>query len=259
MRYPRFLAILLLLVTAPLFAAGYAIYLKDGSRIIAKQKYKVDKGRAIIILLNGTETFVPLSQLDVKRTEDANKEGHGGALVLPGTPQDVGPSTVQPPKEKTLSDLVASREATPRVLPESKRERTETPGGIARTKAGFVDFATVARKPYPNAEVTAELQQFFHGQGTEEVEIYQGTRADELLLEITTNSEGSVFKALTTAANALLHIRDASPSRVAAFELLLTTPERERAGQFVLTPEMATDLVAKKVDVTAFFVKHVQF
>lgn len=259
MRYPRFLAILLLLVAAPLFAAGYAIYLKDGSRIIAKQKYTVDKGRAIIILLNGTETFVPLSQLDVKRTEDANKGGHGGALVLPGMPQDVGPSTVQPPKEKTLSDLVASREAAPRVLPESKRERTETPGGIARTKAGFVDFATVARKPFPNAEVTAELQQFFHGQGTEEVEIYQGTRADEPLLEITTNSEGSVFKALTTAANALLHIRDASPNRVAAFELLLTTPERERAGQFVLTPEMATDLVAKKVDVTAFFVKHVQF
>lgn len=259
MRYPRFLAILLLLVTAPLFAAGYAIYLKDGSRIVAKQKYTVDKGRAIIILLNGTQTFVPLSQLDVKRTEDANKEGHGGALVLPGTPQDVGPNTAQPPKEKTLSDLVASREAAPRALPESRRERTETPGGIARTKAGFVDFATVARKPYPNAEVTAELQQFFHGQGTEEVEIYQGTRADQPRLEITTNSEGSVFKALSTAANALLHVRDAFPNRVAGFELLLTTPERERAGQFVLTPEMATDLVAKKVDVTTFFVKHVQF
>jgi hypothetical protein len=262
-RFPRFAVLTLLgilLLAAPLFAAGYAIYLKDGSRILAKQKYTVDKGRAIIILLNGTQTFVPLSQLDVKRTEDANKEGHGDALVLPGTPQDVGPSTAQPPKEKTLSDLVASREAAPRTLPESRRERTETPGGgIARTKAGFVDFATVARKPYPNAEVTAELQQFFHGQGTEEVEIYQGTRADQPLLEITTNSEGSVFKALGTAANALLHVRDAFPNRVAAFELLLTTPERERAGQFVLTPEMATDLVAKKVDVTAFFVKHVQF
>ena len=261
MRYPRLLhlAILILLLAPPLFAAGYAIYLKDGSRIVAKQKYTIDKGRAIIILLNGTQTFVPLSQLDVKRTEDANKEGYGGALVLPGTPQDVGPSTAQPPKEKTLSDLVASREAVPRELPGSKRERTETSGGIARTKAGFVDFATVARKPYPNSEVTAELQQFFHGQGTEEMEIYQGTRPDQPLLEITTNSEGSVFKALTTAANALLHIRDAFPNRVVAFELLLTTPERERAGQFVLTPEMATDLVSKKVEVTAFFIKHVQF
>ena len=46
---------------------------------------------------------------------------------------------------------------------------------------------------------------------------------------------------------------------MAAFELLFTTPARERAGQFVLTPDMATELVAKKVDVTAFFVRNVQF
>src|SRR4030095_5750086 len=121
------------------------------------------------------------------------------------------------------------------------------------------DLGTLGRKPYSHADVTAELQQFFHSQGAEELEIYEGTRADHLMLEITTNSEGSVFKALTTAANALLHIRDLFPNRVAAFELLLTTPERERAGQFVLTPEMATDLVSKKVDVTSFFVKNVQF
>ena len=259
MRHPRFLAILLLLVAVPLFAAGYAIFFKDGSHVIAKEKYRVANGRAIITLLNGTQTFVPLSKIDVKRTEDANAEGHGAAVVLPGTPQDVGPEVAQPPKEKTLSDLVASRVASPRELPGSRRRKAEAPGGIAKTKAGYLDFATVPRKPYPNAEITTGLQQFFRGQGIEGVEIYQGTQSDRPLLEITTHSEGPVFKSLTTAANALLHIRDAFPGRVTAFELLLTTPERERAGQFVLTPEMATDLVSKKVDVTAFFVKHVQF
>lgn len=259
MRHPRFLAILILLVAAPLLAAGYAIYLKDGSRIVAKAKYKVENGRAIITLLNGTQTFVPMSQVDVKRTEDANKEGYGGAVVLPGTPQDVGPTAAQPPKEKTLADLIASKEAAPRELPGSRREKTDTSGGIAKTRAGFLDLATLARKAYPNAEIAAGLQEFFRGQGIEGVEIYHGTQADQPLLEISTNSEGSVFKALATAANALLHIRDAFPGRVAAFELLLTTPERQRAGQFVLTPQMAADLVAKKVDVTAFFVRHVQF
>jgi hypothetical protein len=251
--------ILVLLIAAPLFAAGYAVYLKDGSRIVAKQKYKVENGRAIITLLNGTQTFVLLSQIDVKRTEEANKEGHGGALVLPGTPQDVGPTVAQPAKEKTLADLISSKEAAPRELPESRREKTETTGGVAKTRAGFLDLATLSRRPYPNAEIAAGLQQFFRGQGIEGVEIHHGTQGDRPLLEISTNSEGPVFKALTTAANALLHIRDAFPGRVTAFELLFTTPERERAGQFVLTPEMAADLVAKKVDVTAFFVRHVQF
>ncbi|HEV8579393.1 MAG TPA: hypothetical protein VGX68_09955 [Thermoanaerobaculia bacterium] len=257
---PAILALFALLAAASLFAAGYTIYLKDGSRIVAKQKYKIENGRAIIIQLNGTQTFVPASQIDVKRTEQANKEGYGGAVVLPGTPQDIGTAPTEVKKDKTLADLIKTKEAAPRELPGNRREKTAvSPGGIAKTKAGFLDLGTLARKPYPHADITAEMQQFFHGQGTEELEIYEGTRADHPLLEITTNSEGSVFKTLTTAANALLHIREVFPNRVAAFELLMTTPERERAGQFVLTPEMAADLVSKKVDVTAFFIRNVQF
>lgn len=261
MRYPRFLilALLVLLAAASLFAAGYTIYLKDGSRIVAREKYKIVNGRAIITQLNGTQTFVPASQIDVKRTEQVNKDGYGGAVVLPGTPQDVGPPPAELKKDTTLADLIKTKEAAPRELPGSRREKTESPGTLGKTKAGFIDLGTLARKPYPHTDVTAEMQQFFRSQGTEELEIYEGTRADHPLLEITTNSEGSVFKTLATAANALLHIRDLFPNRVAAFELLLTTPERERAGQFVLTPEMATDLVSKKVDVTSFFVRNVQF
>jgi hypothetical protein len=265
MRHPRFprlasFALLALLAVAPLLAAGYTVILKDGSRIVARQKYTVQKDRAIMTLLNGTQTFVPLSQIDVKRTEEANKDGYGGAVVLPGTPQDVGGPAPETRKDKTLADLITDRAAAPRELPTSRRERADEPAGTVRkTKAGFLDFATLARRPFPHAEVVAELQQFFRGQGTESVELYHGTRADLVLVEISTNSEGSVFKTLSTAANALLHIRDAFPGRVAAFELLMTTPERERAGQFTLTPEMATDLVSKKVDVTAFFVRNVEF
>ena len=44
-----------------------------------------------------------------------------------------------------------------------------------------------------------------------------------------------------------------------ALEVVMKTPARERAGQFVLTPETATALVAKKVDAPAFFVANVQF
>ena len=265
MRHPRFqrlaiLAFLALLTAAPLMAAGYVIYLKDGSRIAAKEKYKVENGRALITLPNGTQSFVLAGQIDVRRTDEANRDGYGGAVVLPGTPQDVGATGTPQVKDKTLADLISTKTAAPRELPTSRREKNEAaPGQLLKTRAGFYDLATLARKPYPHGEVTAALQQFFRGQGLEGVEIYEGTRADRTMLEISTNSEGSVFKALTTAANALLHIRGLHPKRVAAIELLLTTPSRERAGQFVLTPDMATDLISKKVDVTAFFVRNVQF
>ncbi len=271
MRHPRFprrfplrsglalLAFVALLTLAPLAALGYVIYLKDGSTVTAKGKYRIENGRAIITLPNGTQSFIPANQIDTKRTEEANRDGYEGAVVLPGTSQDVGTPT-QPVKDKTLADLISRREAAPRELPLSRREaNTATSGRLVKTRAGYYDLTTLARKPYPHAGVTAEIQNFLRGQGIEGVEIYEGSHADRPLLEITTNSEGSVFKALTTTSTALLHLRDRFPAQVSAVELLLTTPSRERAGQFVITPGMATELVSKKVDVTYFFVKNVQF
>ena len=90
------------------------------------------------------------------------------------------------------------------------------------------------------------------------MEIYQGSQGDRPLLELTTPSEGAVFRVLEVSSNALLHIRGTHP-KVAAFELLMMTPDRQRAGQFVLTPEMAADLAAKQVEVAAFFLRNVQF
>jgi hypothetical protein len=252
--------LLALLAAAPLLAAGYTIFLKDGSSLVAKEKYRVENGRAIITLLNGTQTFVQAAQIDVRRTDDYNRGGHGGAVVLPGAPQDVTPAPSQPQKDKTLADLISTRSAGPRDLPENRRVKSETAASrVGKTKAGYDDFATLARKPYSHTEITAEVQQFFRGQGVEGVEIYEGTQPSHPLLEITTASEGSVMQALSATANALLQIRNHYPDRVEAFEMLLTTPERERAGQFVLTPDLATELVSRRLDATTFFVRNVQF
>lgn len=260
---PALLALLALVAAASLLlaAAAYTIVLKDGSTLVAKEKYTVQNGRAIITLLNGTQTFVPVDQIDVKKTEQANKLGLGTGVLVPGSPQDVGTVPAQPRKDETLADLIHKQGAGARDVPGSKRPQKEQPaaGKLVKTKAGFNDLSAVPRKPYPQADVTAQLQQFFHAQGFDGVEIWEGTQADRPLIEITASSEGTVFKALSTAANGLLQIRTAFPNRVSAFEVLLATTARERAGQFELTPEMATDLVSKKVDVTAFFVKNVQF
>jgi hypothetical protein len=258
---PAILALLGLLAPATFAASGYLVYLKDGHTIPAKEKYKVDKGKAIITLLNGTQTFLPLDQVDVAKTDEANREGYGSAVVLPGSPKDVVPVPAgRSPKDRTLGDLIQARGAAPRELPVSRRDKNAAmPGRMSKTKAGFNDLSTLPQKPYPNAEVATELQQSFHSQGLEEVEIFEGTQGDRPLLAITTNSEGSVFKALSAAANALLRVRDLYPNKVGALELLLTMPSRERAGQFVLTPDQASELAARKTDLSAFFVRNVQF
>lgn len=251
------LALATLLLAGPL--AAYTIYLKDGQTIIAKGKYRLEKGRAIITLPNGTQTFLNAAEIDVRRTEAANRNDLGNAMVLEGNrPSNQQPAAV--PQQKRLSDMIASREVPrePEVRREVRRDTAASPGGVNRTRAGYTDLSGVARKPYSNLELASELQQFLRSQGLQEAEIYSGTQPDRILLEITTNSEGSVFRGLATSANALLHIREAHPG-VAAFEVLMATPERERAGQFLLTPELASDLVAQRVEVTAFFVNNVQF
>lgn len=259
---PAMLALLALLAGASLLlaAAAYTIVLKDGSTLIAKEKYTVQNGRAIITLLNGTQTFVAADQIDVRKTEQANKLGLGNGVLVPGSPQDIGTVPAQPRKDTTLGDLI-HQGAGPREVPANKRQKDQpaSTGKLPKTKAGFNDLSAFPRRPYAHADVTAQLQQFFHAQGFDQVEIFEGTQSDRPLIEISTGSEGSVFKALSTAANGLLQIQSAFPNRLSAFEVLLTTPARERAGQFELTPEMATELVSKKVDVTAFFVKNVQF
>jgi hypothetical protein len=267
MRHPRFLrpatlALTLLLASATLLmaTAAYTIILKDGSSVVAKQKYTIDNGRAIITLLNGTQTFMPLDRIDIPRTEAANKAGYGNGVVIPGSPQDAGTVPAQPQKDQTLGDLITKKGAGPRDVPTTRRGKDQAANGrVLKTKAGYTDLVALARRPYSHADLTVTLQQFFHGQGLDDVEIFEGTSGDRPLIEISTNSEGSVFKALNSAAAGLLQIRDSFPNRVTAFEVLLTTPTRERAGQFVLTPEMASELVAKKVEVAAFFIKNVQF
>ena len=264
MRSPRALpvaALLLGLVLVQGTAAAYVIVLKDGSRIMAEEKYRVEGERAIIELPNGTVTFIALDQIDVQATDKANEAGYGKALVIEGgearerTEADSAPEAE---RRRTLADLVAERDAD-RTRLEPQRRRQPATGPLRRTPAGFVDFQTIPRQPLRDVELTTQIQGAFRGRGIDELELYQGSEAGRIFVEVTTASEASVFRALEVAAETLLAVREEHGGRVSALELLLATPDRQRAGQFVLTPEMARELAEDEVQVAEFFVEHVEF
>ncbi len=252
------LAVVLLLAALP--AAAYIIVLTDGSKIVADHEYRVENGKAIITLPNGTETFLDASEIDRKATEEANKQGYGSALVIKdATTKDLDPSAKPAAHEKTLTELAAEGAGRAMRSEPRRRQGSTDVAEPGKTLAGYLDLGKLTRHPYSDMELATEIQRFFRGQGIDDVELYQGTRTDRPFAEITTNSEASVFRALEVAAEALLAVRESHPKQIEALEVLLATPEGLRAGQFVLTPDLAQELVGDNVEVSRFFVENVQF
>jgi hypothetical protein len=254
---PAIAALALALVAAPL--AAYTVYLKDGSKILAKEKYRVDGDKAIITLVNGTDSFLQLSEIDVPRTEEANQNDYGTAVVLEGvTPPKTPPPAAE--NDKSLSELIQERGTAMRELPEARREEpTADEAGLPRTPGGWIDLTGFPRQPYSEDNVAGELKTFLHSQGLDSAKVFQGTAPGRPFLEIPAGSEAGVFRALAVCANALLHARDLFGERVKALELLMLTPNQERGGQFLLTPEEAADLAARRVEVAAYFLHSVEF
>lgn len=247
---PVLLAVLALLLAAPL--AAYTVYFRDGRTLQTKDKPRVVNGRAVVTLLNGTQASFDPKDIDQRRTDEMNKKNLGAAEII-GTDKPASPQEAAPSQSTSRITDIASRDAG--VREPVRREESASARGASAAR----DLLTVQRKPYPDAELSAELRTFFLGQKVEGVEVYQGTQSGRPLVEITTSSESAVFRALQVGANAVLHVRDRFPQKAASLELLMLTPGRERAGQFVLTPDMAESLVSKRVSLVSFFLDNVQF
>jgi len=252
------LALLLALaVAAP--ASAYVIFLRDGSKIIAAKKFEVQGDQAIITMPNGTRTSIDVVEIDREATEKANQQGYGDAVVIDdGTTRQVKEVDEDENRRRRLSDL-AHRETNLDRLEPKRREEPAAVRSAGTTTAGFPNLTALVRQPYSDMEVASQVQRAFRGQGIDSVELYQGTQSGHLLAEVTAASEASVFRSLEVAAEALIAAHDRYPQRIQALELLLTTPDQEPAGQFVLDSDLARELVSGTTEVSRFFVQHVQF
>jgi hypothetical protein len=249
---------LILLASTPLLA--YTVYLKDGSQLLARSKYEIRGDKAIITLQNGTETFIQASEIDVARSDRENTVDYGAALVLEDGKFQKRKVTKEPAGQPSLVDLAQRARATPSQPRGGGDSSTQSqPQAIAQTLAGNNDLYSIARIPYRNLNVADEIRNIFMAQNLEGVSLSQGTSPDRPLLGVTANSEGSVFQCLRTAASALLQTSLNYPNDIQALELILSTNSKQRAGQFVLTPDLATKILAKDTEISTFYVEHVQF
>lgn len=249
-----------MIVLVALPASAYTIYLKDGSRLIAKEKHRIEDGKAIIVLQNGTRTFIEASEIDVERTEQANLGDYGTALIIENGQLVEAQIKPTEQKQQRLTDVASKADSGALVRPQARRQATSVPTeSQQRVETGAVDLTTYPRAPYSEMEISGEATRFLRTLGVEGVQIYQGSDPTRLFLEITTNSEAAVFRGLDAAADTLLHLRNRYPEQVQSLEVLMSTAERDRAGQFHITRELAVALADDEVDASEFFIANVQF
>jgi hypothetical protein len=254
-------AVLLLLLAVPGFA--YTVVLKDGSKVQAKKKYRIVGDKAMITLVNGSESFLLLAQIDIPATDRLNQNDYGGTAVVidsgkpqaPPPPQASAPAPAQP---GSLAELIKRRQLESRVPePKIRPQSPSAPAPMPRSTRFYETPAgKTSRRAYPNTSVTDSLATYLRGQGLDEFRLYAGSKSGRVLVEATTASEASAFKTLTVTANALLEVKG---REVAAIELTMQTPAGERAGTFLITPEQAAQLSTNKIEVSAFYVRNVQF
>jgi len=234
-------------------ALAYTIVLKDGTQILAKSKYTIQGDRAIIILPSGTQTAYPASEIDVEKTEAANKQDLGTAVIIEGgavKPLDTAP---QASDKASLQELIQKR---PSNLPEPPATvQTRAPvGSERRLRPG-----PSGRSPLRDPQLANEIKAYLITRGAA-ADVYQGSTAKRAQLVFETSAEGPVFKALLASAAALVQMQQQFPDRVEAFEVICAVPDSEGlGGRFTMTAAQAADLLAGRLELTRYFVDYVEF
>jgi hypothetical protein len=256
----KFACICLLVVALAAPLGAYTIYLRDGSTLIAKEKYRIEDGKALIVLQNGTQTFIDAAEIDVEKTERVNRGNYGTAFFIDDEGHVIE-APVTPQEKQTLTDLAGRADTTT----SNRSLATRPPADAAemvdrpKTKGGFVDLTVAPRTPYRDLDISVEISRFLRTLGLSEFKVYQGTAPQRVFLEMTTNSEATVFRSLEAAADTLVHLRNQFPEQVQLLEVLFLTSNRERAGQFLLDGELAALLGDKSTETSAFFIANVEF
>jgi len=261
MSYRRSL-VLLVLAFAAWPALAYTIYLKDGSRIVARDKYEVRGELAIITLPSGTETSLAADQIDVPRTEQANQSRLGGtAVVIEGGKATELQQAPPPPKKPQLQDLLQAKDGELRGPSTPAPSVRAAPVGSAAAAASESRAARAAtsRAPFPDTELAAQIIQSLTSRGVAGVAIQRGRDPKEPLLEFETGTEGSVFKAILASCYALLDLQKSRPGAIDSFDVLCETPDGQPGGRFTLTPQLADDIVSRRYEITRFYVDNLRF
>ena len=241
-----FVVLALLMAVTATAQDAYVVLLRNGERVVARQKYVVKGSMALVTLKNGTLTSIPLSQIDVAATEKLNARDLGDAVPLDWIDQSGKPiATPTPTPSVARLGHIDEKLAIPQG---PAAQATPTPGISLRGTA------------YPDKEVD---QAFCQGLESYHLYLYrtsEGTRPGYYFMQVQVNGQPEVLRALQAVTRTYQVLAKDAPARAPKrVELQLLNESGREAGLFRISAEEANELAGGKVSPEDFFVQHVIF
>jgi hypothetical protein len=225
--------------------AVYVVILRNGSRVVAKEKYQIKGPNALFVSKIGTYTSIPLAQIDVEATDRVNSQGLGDAQLLAWVDaKRVEPTPTPTPPVAALGYI---HEGVAAKIGDAARP-TPTPG------------ITLRDSHFRDAQVEEAFQQ-----GLESYHLYlyrtsQGTKPAYLFIEISVNGQPETLKALMAVAETYELLAKKAPERLPErVEVQMLNESGREAGVFRLSAADAAELATGKVTPENFYVQHVIF
>lgn len=125
--FRKLLILVALVVLLPATASAvYVVILRDGTRISARERFKIQGDMAIITLTNGTVTQIQASRIDQAASDKASAAGVSDAVQLPGPEKSTASQGTMSEREGASLQEVARQR---KLREEQKKKEAEGKGG----------------------------------------------------------------------------------------------------------------------------------
>jgi hypothetical protein len=246
---------LITFAVAALFAtqalAEYVVILKDGTRYVAKSKWTMQGGKAIITLQTGSTLQLDPALIDVAKSEQVSKLGLGNVNILNiGEPQQ----QAQPKPQPGLGSSVRLRQ-----LGAPPATTTAAPATAPSTSPGAPPPIPAATSgPMLSDEVVSKFARAYENVGLYEQKL-TATGPNTLRAELTADSEDKVFNAISATSFLMVRNAGVSGARIDLVELFMKTTTGGSSGRFQMNRADAEALDKKQMTQQDYFVKKVIF
>ena len=231
----------LLAVAVPSFAR-YIVVLKNGTSYLAKEKWTVVNGKAIVKLENGQALQLDPALIDVAKSEQMTKIGTAGTSVVDLSPNM--PQTSTAPRQPSLGTAIKLRPKSEAQPPATK---SSTPAVAAPVS---VPAGSIA------ADVISKFERAYENDGIFESKV-SSTGAESYRVELTVDTEDRVFGALSTTSAMIMRNAFVDGAKIELVELFMKTTTGGAAGRFQMSRADADALLNKKIKREDYFITKV--